>query len=123
MSDPRGKHPNSLKNLRPGPSAPAGNQYSSMAAQRRARIQQLCTMDARQLANLKGKTIYDDMIIRMLKSSHPKDHELIMKADAPGILQDNIKIETDEYTDEERIARIIAILDIARERRANETSE
>lgn len=92
MSDPRGKHPNSLENLRPGPPAPKGNNYSSIAAQRRARIQQLCTMDARQLSNLKGKTIYDDMIIRMLKSKNAKDHELIMKADAPGLLKDEINV-------------------------------
>ena len=92
MSDPRGKHPNSLRNLKPGPGASVGNKYSSMAAQRRARIQQLCTMDSRQLTNLKGKTIYDDMIIKMLKSGNAKDHELIMKADAPGLLTDEINV-------------------------------
>lgn len=82
----------SLKNLRNGPPAPKGNNYSSMAAQRRARIQQLCTMDARQLTNLKGKTVYDDMIIRMLKSKNAKDHELIMKADAPGLLREDVNV-------------------------------
>jgi len=92
MSDKRGTNPNSLKNLRPGPGAAIGNQYASMAAQRRARIQQLCTMDVKQLSNLKGKTIYDDMIIKMLKSKQPKDHELIMKADAPGLLKDEINV-------------------------------
>ena len=91
----RKTHPNSLKNLKPGPGFPVGNQYASMAEQRRARIQQLCTLEARQLLNLKGKTIYDDMIIRMLKSMHPKDHELIMKADAPGILRDELAISGD----------------------------
>jgi phage terminase large subunit len=89
---PRKIHPNSLKNLRPGPSFPVGNQYGTMAAQRRARIQQLCEMEARQLTNLKGRTVYDDMIIKMLKGKAPKDHELIMKADAPGLLQDDINI-------------------------------
>jgi phage terminase large subunit len=93
MTDPRGKHPNSLKNLRQGPPFPKGHEYNTMAALRRARIQQLCTMDVKQLSNLKGKTIYDDMIIRMLKSLHPKDHELIMKADAPGLLRDEIEIK------------------------------
>lgn len=92
MSDPRGKHPNSLKNLRPGPGNVKRINYAGPAAERRARIQQLCTMDAKQLANLKGKTVYDDMIIRMLKSKAPKDHELIMKADAPGLLKDEIEI-------------------------------
>jgi len=88
-------NPNSLKNLRSAPPAPLGNNYASVAAARRARIQQLCTMDARQLSNLKFKTIYDDMIIRMLKSRQPKDHELIMKADAPGLLRDEVSLSGD----------------------------
>jgi len=88
-------NPNSLKNLRPAPPAPIGNQYRSIAAQRRERIQQLCTMDPKQLANLKGRTVYDDMIIRMLRSKNPKDHELIMKADAPGLLRDEISLSGD----------------------------
>lgn len=91
-------HPNSLDNLhknrRPAPPAPMGNQYGTMAALRRARIQQLCTMEASQLRNLKGHTVYDDMIIRMLQGVHPKDHELIMKADAPGLLKDEIEINS-----------------------------
>jgi PBSX family phage terminase large subunit len=85
-------HPNSLKNLRPGPGFQPGHQYRTMAEQRRSRIQQLCMMQSKQLQNLKGHTIYDEMIIRMLESAHPRDHELIMKADAPGLLRDEIEI-------------------------------
>jgi len=85
-------NPNSLANLQPGPPAPIGNKYRAMSAQRRARIQQLCTMESGQLTNLKGKTVYDDMIIRMLKSKNPRDHELIMKADAPGLLRDELNV-------------------------------
>jgi len=88
----RKTHPNSLKNLKSGPGFPVDNKYASMAAQRRARIQQLCTMAANQLANLKVRTIYDDMIIRMLKSKNARDHELIMKADAPGLLKDEVNV-------------------------------
>src|SRR5689334_2361850 len=87
-------NPKSLKNLRPGPAWPQGNQYGSMAAQRRARIQQLSSLTAKEIANLNHKTTWDEMIIRMLKATHPTDHELIMKADAPGLLADKVIDDT-----------------------------
>lgn len=88
-------NPKSLKNLKQGPPTPKGNQYATMAAQRRARIQQLCTMEPNQLAAMKRRTIYDQMIITMLRSKSAKDHELIMKADAPGLLRDELAISGD----------------------------
>jgi hypothetical protein len=85
-------NPNSLANLKPAPPAPIGNKYRAVSAQRRARIQQLCTMEPSQLTSLKGRTVYDEMIIRMLRSKNPRDHELIMKADAPGLLRDEVDV-------------------------------
>lgn len=86
-------HPNSLANLKQGPPFPPGHSYAHMAAVRRHRIQQLASIPIENLKKLKGHTAYDEMIIKMLQSNHPKDHELIMKADAPGLLSDQPPVD------------------------------